>query len=109
MRTYIQIALFASFCSVCNFAHAEPEKPFTLTTLQGKTYEKVHVMAVEADGIRITHTGGAAKLDFNNLSKDLREKYGYDKSKADEHKAKVAKQAKADLIAAVKYQEELAR
>lgn len=59
------------------------ELPTRITTLDGKTYEKVTLEKVAPDGLLVSFTpaeggSGVAKLKFQNLPSDLRERYGYD-------------------------------
>ena len=57
--------------------------PDRITTLEGKTYEKVILDKVEPDGFVVLFSpveggSGTAKLKFRNLPVELRERYGYD-------------------------------
>ncbi len=68
-----------------------------IVTATGAVYNNTHVEKVEPDGITISYTpphGGFAitKLNFDELSDELREKYGFDpeKKKAYEKNAKQA-------------------
>ena len=53
-----------------------------LTTKDGKTYKDATVSRVEPDGIVIISKTGIIKLYFQELPKELQEKYGYDAAKA---------------------------
>ena len=66
-----------------------------ITTSDGKTYHDVTVTRAEADGLVITHSGGAGKVPFLELPKDIREKYGYDPAKAEAARAKAEASKKA--------------
>ena len=66
-----------------------------ITTSDGKTYHDVTIMRAEADGLVITHSGGAGKVPFLELPKDIREKYGYDPAKAEAARAKAEASKKA--------------
>jgi hypothetical protein len=64
-----------------------------ITTVIGATYKNVQVEKVEPDGITISYTParggmGIIKINFDELSDELRQKYGFDpeKKKAYEHK-----------------------
>jgi hypothetical protein len=57
-----------------------------ITTLIGATYKNVYVEKVEPDGITISYTPargglGIIKISFDELSDDLRQKYGFDPEK----------------------------
>lgn len=75
---------------------AAPEAVRSLTTLSGKHYHKVQIMAVDPDGLRITHRDGAAKIKFADLSRDLRAKYGYDAQAAAKFQVQQAEKWKAE-------------
>jgi len=64
-----------------------PKLPDQITTLDGKTYDKVLLEKVEPDGLSISFTpsqggSGSAKLKFRNLPPELRERFGYDAARA---------------------------
>jgi hypothetical protein len=42
----------------------------------------VHIVKVEADGVRVMHSSGTAKVPFERLPEDLQLKYGFDPAKA---------------------------
>jgi hypothetical protein len=57
-----------------------------ITTLSGATYKNVYVEKVEPDGITISYTPargglGIIKISFDELSDELRQKYGFDPDK----------------------------
>jgi len=65
-------------------AKAEPTNE--ITTVIGATYKNVHVEKVEPDGITISYTPargglGIIKINFDELSDELRQKYGFDPEK----------------------------
>ncbi|MBX7212097.1 MAG: hypothetical protein K1X78_27570 [Verrucomicrobiaceae bacterium] len=72
------------------FAQTSPPPPAlkaVLKTLDGKIYTDVKLIEVEADGIRIAHAAGVAKLPLEMLPEEAR------KSFADEVAKKAAMQA----------------
>ena len=69
-----------------------PGVPDRITTLDGKTYEKVILEKVDPDGLLVlfapTEGGsGTAKLKFRNLPAELRERYAYDPVRAADYEA----------------------
>ena len=74
--------------------------PDRITTLDGKTYEKVILDKVEPDGFVVLFSpveggSGTAKLKFRNLPVELRQRYGYD---ADRAAAYEAAQARGEAV-----------
>ena len=70
--------------------------PDRITTLDGKTYEKVVLDKVEADGLLVLFSpveggSGTAKLKFRNLPVGLQERYGYDEDRAADYEAAQAR------------------
>jgi len=70
--------------------------PNRITTLDGKTYEKVILDKVEADGLLVLFSpveggSGTAKLKFRNLPVELQERYGYDADRAADYEAAQAR------------------
>jgi hypothetical protein len=84
MKIPLILATLLGVSMVALIGAAEPDyaykaKPlFKLTTLSGKTYEKVRVVAVEPDGIRILHADGAAKVPLTELPTAIRQEQGYE-------------------------------
>jgi hypothetical protein len=75
-----------------------PALPALITTLDGKTYEKVILKKVDPDGLLVLFTpkeggSGAAKLKFRNLPPELRERYGYDPDRASDYEVAQARGA----------------
>ena len=69
---------------------APPGLPDRITTLDGKIYEKATLERVDADGLLVVFTpveggSGSAKLKFQNLPAELRERYGYDPARASDY------------------------
>jgi len=46
-----------------------------ITTLDGKTYKDARVTGIEADGVHITFRHGLVKVPFDELPKDIQQKY----------------------------------
>src|SRR5262245_28567037 len=70
--------------------------PDRIITLDGKTYEKVILDKVEADGLLVLFSpveggSGTAKLKFRNLPVELQERYGYDADRAANYEAAQAR------------------
>ena len=70
--------------------------PDGITTLDGKTYEKVVLDRVDPDGLLVRFApanggSGAAKLKFRNLPTELRERYGYDAARAADYEGTQAR------------------
>jgi hypothetical protein len=70
--------------------------PDRITTLDGKTYEKVILDKVEADGLLVLFSpveggSGTAKLKFRNLPVGLQERYAYDADRAADYEAAQAR------------------
>jgi hypothetical protein len=61
----------------------------TLTTKSGRTYETVRVTKQDPDGIRITHSEGAAKIFFTDLPNDILALYDYNPDAAKAHQQKI--------------------
>lgn len=75
-----------------------PGFPARITTLNGKTYEKVILEKVDPDGLLVLFTpveggSGAAKLKFQNLPSDLRQRYGYDPDRVSDYEVAQARGA----------------
>ena len=73
-----------------------PGFPDRITTLDGKTYEKVMLEKVDPDGLLVLFApveggSGTAKLKFRNLPAELRERYAYDPARASDYEAAQAR------------------
>jgi hypothetical protein len=77
--------------------HVTPFRlPDRITTLDGKTYEKVILDKVEADGLLVLFSpveggSGTAKLKFRNLPVELQKRYEYDADRAADYEAAQAR------------------
>ena len=71
-----------------------------LKTRGGKEYKDIKVMAVEADGLKIMHAAGMAKIPYEQLPDDLQTKYAFDPAKAAEKRVDDAKKRKIAAIEA---------
>jgi len=72
----IKITLLALFIPAALMG--DDPLPTEITTVLGKKYEGVKVLGVDPDGLRIMHSGGAAKISFPDLPKNLQERFGFD-------------------------------
>ena len=79
-----------------------------ITTRDGTTYHNVEVTGVDADGIRVMHSNGVAKLRFEELPEPLQKQYHYDAAKVGAYRKQVedAQKAAAAQAAAVRQQRE---
>jgi len=73
-----------------------PGFPDRITTLDGKTYEKVTLEKVDPDGLLVVFApveggSGSAKLKFRNLPAELRERFGYDPARASDYETAQAR------------------
>ena len=98
MRTVALTLAFLLAASVC-FA-------LDITTRKGVTYKQCAVTKVDPDGIRITHTDGAAKIVFEDLPDALQRQYNYDPAKVAEYRKRAAE---AQAAAAKQAADELAQ
>jgi hypothetical protein len=62
----------------------------TLTTTEGQTYQNATITKVEPDGVTISYDAGIVKIPFPLLSKEIREKYGYDPASGKAYAEKMA-------------------
>lgn len=75
---------------------ASPGLPDRITTLDGKTYDKVSLQKVDPDGLLVLFApveggSGSAKLKFRNLPAELRERFGYDVARASDYETAQAR------------------
>jgi len=73
-----------------------PGFPDRITTLEGKTYEKVTLVKVDPDGLLVIFVpveggSGSAKLKFRNLPAELRDRFGYDPARASDYESAQAR------------------
>jgi hypothetical protein len=102
MKTQIAILLLA-------LPLLASEPPKEITTTLGKTFTGVRITAVDPDGLRIMHAGGAAKVKFSELPKPLQEQYGYDPAKAQAFEANQDAQQAARVAAMQTAKDDAAR
>lgn len=81
----------------------------TITTLTGKTYRKCEIVRVHPDGVSFTHSNGAAKVLFMDLTPSLRGKLGYSPSKAAAYEKEIAARRQRETEARAARQTEMAR
>ncbi len=79
---------------------APPVFPDRITTVDGKTYERVTLVRVDADGLLVSFApieggSGSAKLKFRNLPVELRDRFGYDAARASDYETA---QARAEAV-----------
>jgi hypothetical protein len=75
---------------------SSPKLPERITTLDGKTYDKVTLEKVDPDGLLVSFApaeggSGTAKLKFRNLPPALRERFGYDPARAADYETAQAR------------------
>ncbi|HEY1120468.1 MAG TPA: hypothetical protein VGE67_02675 [Haloferula sp.] len=87
-------------------AAAEPVKlPLdvgTLKTRDGKVFEAAKITGHDAVGVKVTHAGGVARLEYARLPKDLAAKFPRDRDAAKEQLEKEAKDQAANDKTVVK-------
>lgn len=76
---------------------ATTTQPGQVTTIKGETYSNAVVVCVEPDGISYKHSGGIAKLSFNELPAAVRKEYNYSPKGAAVYRKKI-QQAEAAWI-----------
>lgn len=62
----------------------DESKPFNITTTLGETYKNCRIVKATPEGLTVVHDRGVAKLSFEILGDEWREKFRYDPSKARE-------------------------
>jgi len=72
-----------------------------LTTVTGKAYHQCRVVKIEPDGVSFRHANGAGKVLFTDLTKPLRDHFGYDPVKARAHEEKLLAEKKQARAAAL--------
>lgn len=72
-----------------------------LTTVTGKSYHQCRVVKIEPDGVSFRHANGAGKVLFTDLTKPLRDHFGYDPVKARAHEEKLLAEKKQARAAAL--------
>lgn len=72
-----------------------------ITNLLGTVYQNVKITRVEPDSITVMHSGGIAKLFFEELPEDIQQRFRYDPARAFRHRQSV-QQAKAQQAQAAK-------
>lgn len=74
----------------------------TLKTRDGKVFESAKITGSDAVGVKVTHAGGVARLEYARLPKDLAAKFPRDRDAAKELLEKEAKDEAANDKAVVK-------
>ncbi|MFN2542085.1 MAG: hypothetical protein ABR514_07965, partial [Chthoniobacterales bacterium] len=87
-----------------------------IVTNNGTKYENATVTRIEPDGVTVSYAAGIVKIPFNELSRDLQQKYHYDPAAAKAYAVEDAQkqlelynQIQLDKATAQKRIEELAR
>lgn len=95
--------LMAATASVC------AESVGTIITLLGKTYHDCHIVRVHPDGVSFTHSNGAAKVLFDDLSTNWRKTLGYDPQKEEAYEREIADRRRREADARAARDLELAK
>ena len=66
------------------------ETPFTLTTLDGRSFRDCVIVRVHPDALSFRHASGAARVEFAALDPALRARFGYDPLRAEAHRRHLA-------------------
>jgi hypothetical protein len=80
-----------------------------LTTIGGKTYHDCRILKVDPDGVLFRHSSGAGKVLFKDMTRSMRDHFGYDAEKAKAHEEKVATERKKTREVAIKQAYEAAK
>lgn len=107
MPTVVAIGAMSAWSQGAELEKDYPKKLDKITTEAGEVYESVTVIKVTPSGIRIFHSKGAAGIPFENLSKDLQEKFGgFDPEEAAAYRSKQNKAQRALRRAANRQEKE---
>lgn len=68
----------------------DPLESNDLVAIDGQIFRDVKILREEPDGLTFRHAGGASKLRFPSLPKELRKQYGYDPQAAAKYQREVA-------------------
>jgi hypothetical protein len=80
-----------------------------LTTIGGKTYHDCRILKIDPDGVLFRHSSGAGKVLFKDMTRSMRDHFGYDAEKAKAHEEKVATERKKTREVAMKQASEAAK
>jgi hypothetical protein len=97
--------IFLFSCLVLATVHSAPIAK--ITTLRGKKYRQCEIVSVHPDGVSFTHSNGAAKVLFTDLSKDWRNRLGCNSEKASAYQKELADKRLAHATAKAKREQEL--
>lgn len=87
-----------------------PPSTNDLATDDGQVFRNVEILLTEPDGLTFRHAGGVTKLRFPSLSKELKERYGYDYDVARKYqRAQAAEKRRAQAEAEERRKQEAAR
>lgn len=99
----MKASILLPLAAVCVMASAEPIPE--ILTLSGKTYRQCEIVRVYPDGVAFRHADGAAKVLFEDLSKEWRERLGYDAAKAAAYRKELADKRAAEREARARVEE----
>jgi hypothetical protein len=74
------------------------ETPFTLTTLDGRSFRDCVIVRAHPDALAFRHASGAARVEWEDLDPALRARFGYDPQRAEAHRQVLAA-AQAEAMA----------
>lgn len=68
-----------------------------ITNLFGTVYKNAKITRSEPDGITVMHSGGIAKIFFQELAPEIQQRFGYDPARANQYRASV-QQARSQYV-----------
>ena len=80
-----------------------------IATLTGKVYRRCEIVRVHPDGVSFTHSKGAAKVLFADLSQEWRSRLGYNPTKAAAYERELAEKRQLEADARAARQAELGK
>lgn len=69
---------------------AAAETPFSLTTLDGRSFRDCVIVRVHPDALSFRHASGAARVEFEALDPSVRARFGYEPQRAEAHRRELA-------------------
>ncbi len=70
---------------------AAADAPFSLTTLDGRSFRDCVIVRVHPDALSFRHASGAARVEFEALDPSVRARFGYEPQRAEAHRREMAK------------------
>lgn len=92
------------FIALTQFAAADA---LEIRTLSGKKYRACEIVRIHPDGVSFRHESGAAKVVYDDLPTDMRQKLGYDPQRAQTYRKEQQKKLMAAESARQKRDAEL--